>query len=109
LLLNGRFLGAFLRKPPRHDFRANLGLGGSMHRCGLTKKEEKIIAGLSPVLWRHGLYFTGLDVIGGYLSEVNVTSPSGIPEMRQLYGRQLEKDVADFIEKRPSWSFGRKR
>ena len=67
-----------------------------------------MVEALSGRLLRHGLYFVGLDVIGGLLSEINVTSPSGIPEIRQLEGKRLEKDVADFIERRLSPFSGRK-
>jgi glutathione synthase len=75
----------------------------------LTEKDKKMVETMSGRLLRHGLYFVGLDVIGGYLSEINVTSPSGIPEIRQLEGKRLEKDVADFIERRLSPFSGRKR
>ena len=99
LLLNGDFLGCFIRRPSKHDFRANLSVGGKMSRAILSAKDRKMIETLKPELIRHGLYFVGIDVISGYLSEINVTSPSGIPEIRQLTGQKLEKKVADFIEK----------
>ena len=99
LLLDGEFLACFMRRPPRSDFRANLSVGGSMHRASLSAREKKLLRAAAPILLRHGLYFAGLDVIGGYLSEINVTSPSGIPEIKALEGRRLEKDVADFIER----------
>ena len=100
LVLNGEILGSFLRRPAGNDFRANLGLGGTMHASGVTPRERKLVDEMAPWFLRHGLYFVGLDVIGGYLSEINITSPSGIPEIRQLGGKRLEKDVADFIEQR---------
>jgi glutathione synthase len=100
LILDGEILGAFLRKPARGEFRANLGLGGSMHRTALTRRERKLAETAAPWLSERGLHFTGLDSIGGYLGEINVTSPSGIPEMRQLYGSRLERKIAAFIEQR---------
>lgn len=100
LLLGGRCIGSFLRVPPKTDFRANLSLGGSMRRSGLSRREEKLIGEMRPHLSKYGLYFVGLDVIDGFLSEVNVTSPSGIPELRALEGKRAEKDVASFIEER---------
>ena len=109
LVLNGKPVGSFLRRPPKKDFRANLSVGGSMHRASLTSKDKKMVEAMSGRLLRHGLYFVGLDVIGGYLSEINVTSPSGIPEIRQLEGRRVEKDVADFMERRLSPFSGRRR
>jgi glutathione synthase len=109
LVLNGNIVGTFLRRPPQQDFRANLSVGGSMHRVSLTVKEKKMVEGMAAQLLRHGLYFVGLDVIGGLLSEVNVTSPSGIPEIKQLEGIDIEKDVANFIEQRLSSFSGRKR
>ena len=109
LLLNGEIIGAFLRRPARREFRANLGLGGSMHRTRVEKRDERIVAETAPLFAHHGLYFVGLDIIDGRLSEINVTSPSGIPELRQLYGTRVEKKVADFIETRLLSSSARKR
>lgn len=100
VLLNGEPLGAFLRRPPRHDFRANLSTGGTMHKAALTVHDKKLVHDLAPLLLKHGLYFTGIDVIGDYLTEVNVTSPAGIPELNFLNKTRTEAKVADFIEKR---------
>ncbi len=91
-------MGAFIRKPSRHDFRANLGLGGSMHASKVSARDRQIVSALKPLLRKNGLYFAGIDVIDGYLTEVNVTSPSGIPEMKELYGINLEEKIADFLE-----------
>jgi len=99
LLLDGKFLGCFTRVPSPNDFRANLSLGGSMQRAVMTARDKTIVRALGPRLRKLGLYFVGLDVIGGYLSEINVTSPSGIPEIRALEGKRLEKPIADFIER----------
>ena len=110
VMLEEKVLGVVLRRPPRHDFRANLSLGATMHRSRLKPREAKIVAELAPVLVENGLYFVGLDVIAErYLSEINVTSPAGIPEIKQLYGRKPEKDFADFMERRLSPSYARKR
>lgn len=98
LILNGEILGAFVRKPSRADFRANLSRGGSMHRTSLTRRDLKIVGALSPALNKNGLWFVGIDVIGRYLTEINVTSPSGIPEINLFYKTSAEKKVADFIE-----------
>ena len=98
LLLNGEILGAFARKPSARDFRANLSAGGSMHRAGVSAWEEKMVRALAPELVARGLFFVGIDVIGKYLSEVNVTSPAGIPEINHFNKTRLERRVADFIE-----------
>ena len=71
-----------------------------MHRSKLTTRDKKLIEAVAPELSRRGLYFTGLDVIKGLLSEINVTSPSGIPELKQLEGKRLEKKIVDFLERR---------
>jgi len=99
LLLEGDLLGCFVRRPSKADFRANLSVGGTMRRAALSARDGQILRELKPRLLKNGLHFVGIDVIGGYLSEVNVTSPSGIPEIRQLIGQRLEKKVADFIER----------
>jgi glutathione synthase len=100
LVLDGRFLGCFTRVPSRGEFRANLSLGGSMRRAALSRREERMLEAMAPYLRKHGLYFVGLDVINGCLSEINVTSPSGIPEIRALGGKRLEKTIVDFMERR---------
>lgn len=100
VILNGEPLGAFLRRPPSHDFRANLSTGGTMHKASLTAWDEKLVSELAPLLLKHGLYFVGIDVIGQYLTEVNVTSPAGIPEVNFFNKVRLEKKVVSFIETR---------
>jgi glutathione synthase len=63
-------------------------------------RDEEICAALAPLLRQDGLYFVGLDVIGSYLTEVNVTSPTGIQEINALNGVRLESRVVDFVEQR---------
>jgi len=98
LLLNGKPLGQFRRIPKRGEFRSNLSLGGRTARASLTPREHHLIRSLRPQLLRDGLYFVGLDVINGYLVEINVTSPAGIPEITELEGKHLESHVVDFLE-----------
>lgn len=102
LILDGRALGAFVRYPSPADFRANLSAGGSMRPARLTPHDERIVAALAPVLRRHGLFYVGIDVIGRYLTEINVTSPAGIPEINAFGRKHLEREVADFLEERLS-------
>ncbi len=99
LLLNGEPLGAVLRVHPAGDHRNNFFSGGTAEPTVITPREHEIIATLKPHLLHLGLYFVGIDVIGGYLIEVNVTSPTCLQEMNQLYGHQLEDQVTTFVEK----------
>lgn len=99
ILLNGEPLGAVLRVPkPGGEFRCNFHSGGSPAKSGLTEREIAICESLGPRLRKDGLYFVGIDVIGGYVTEINTTSPTGVQEINRLDGAKLEKDVIDFAE-----------
>lgn len=97
LMWNGKILGAFLRVPKRGEFRANLHQGGKFVATTLTPREIKIAATVGRWAKKQGLYFIGLDVIGGYLTEINMTSVMGIREVNVLYGKQVEKTIIDSI------------
>ncbi len=99
LLLNGEPLGAVLRVHAEGDHRNNLFAGGKPQTAQITKRDEQIIAALKPYLLELGLYFVGLDIIGDYLIEVNVTSPTCLQEMNRLYNVRLEEKVITFVEK----------
>ena len=99
LILNGKLLGAFTRIPGPSDFRANMSCGGKAARTKLTAKDLRIVRELRPFLLKNGLFFAGVDVLDGRLSEINVTSPAGIPEINELEGTRLERDVVDFLER----------
>ncbi|MGH7850744.1 MAG: glutathione synthase [Thermodesulfobacteriota bacterium] len=99
ILLNGEPLGAVLRVPkPGGEFRCNFHSGGSPAKSELTERDLNICKALSPRLRNDGLYFVGLDVIGGYITEINTTSPTGVQEINRLNGVKLEADVIDFAE-----------
>jgi glutathione synthase len=100
LLLDGEPIGAVLRMPQGGDLRSNLHVGGRAVRTEITEREQQICARLKSRLQQDGLYFVGIDVIGGYLTEVNVTSPTGIQAIDQLQNIRLEAKVIDFLEKR---------
>ncbi|MFP5272918.1 glutathione synthase [Coleofasciculus sp.] len=100
ILLNGDPLGAVNRIPTGSEFRGNMAVGGRVAATEITPQEQKICALLKPKLQQDGLYFVGIDVIGGYLTEVNVTSPTGIREIDQLNGTCLGKDVIAWVEQR---------
>ena len=96
LLVNGDPLGAVNRKPKAGEFRSNLAVGGHPEATELTAREQEICAALKPALIEAGLFFVGIDVIAGHLSEINVTSPTGIREVEQLGGIPL----ADLTQER---------
>ena len=100
IVLNGEPLGAVLRVPLEEETRGNIHVGGQCMRTDITPRDREICEALSPLLRQDGLYFVGLDVIGNYLTEVNVTSPTGVQEINSLNGVHLESQVIDFIEAR---------
>jgi len=102
LLLEGEPLGAVLRVPAESETRANLHVGGRPEKATLDADDRRILERLRPWLERDGLFFVGIDVIGGLLTEVNVTSPTGIQEMNTLDGACYEERVIERVEKRLS-------
>ena len=95
LLVNGEPLGAINRRPKKGDFRSNLALGGQAERTDLTNQEKEICDQIKPALQQEGLFFVGIDVIGGMLSEINVTSPTGIREVENLMATPLADKVIE--------------
>jgi glutathione synthase len=104
LLLEGEPLGAVLRVPAESEIRANLHVGGRAARAEVDARDREIIDRIGPRLREDGLFFVGIDVIGGFLTEVNVTSPTGIQEMGRIDGQAYEKRVIDVVESRSSRS-----
>jgi len=100
LLVDGEPLGALLRVPAAGETRANLHVGGSAVRAPIDARDLRIIERLRPALQRDGLFFVGIDVIGGMLTEVNVTSPTGIQEIDALEGVCLGDRVIAAAEAR---------
>jgi glutathione synthase len=98
IVLDGEPLGAVLRVPLETETRGNIHVGGQCVRAEITDRDREICAALAPLLRADGLFFVGLDVIGNYLTEVNVTSPTGIQEIDALNGVCLESQVVDFVE-----------
>jgi glutathione synthase len=99
LLLDGQVLGAINRVPQGGDIRSNIHVGGRVEPCDVTEAERAIVAELAPRLRRDGLYFVGLDLIGGKLTEVNVTSPTGVQELSRHLGRDMADPVIAWVEK----------
>ena len=100
ILVDGIAAGAVNRVPAAGEARANLHVGARAEKTSLTKREQEICDTIGPALRERGLIFVGLDVIGDYLTEINVTSPTGIMEINHLDGSRLDALVWDAIEAR---------
>ncbi len=100
LLLEGKLLGAINRVPRGDDIRSNIHAGGRVEPTTVTPEEQKIIDAVAPKCVADGLYFVGLDIVGGKLTEVNVTSPTGIQELSRHVGRDVAADVIIWAEKK---------
>jgi glutathione synthase len=100
IVLEGEPIGAVLRVPQPQETRANFHAGGRAVACEVSDADRRICRAIGPALRELGVLFAGIDVIGGHLTEVNVTSPTGIREIHALTGRALETLVLDAVERR---------
>ncbi len=100
ILVDGKPAGAVNRMPAEGEARANFHAGGAARKSALTAREHEICAAIGPALEERGLIFVGIDVIGNYLTEINVTSPTGIQEINRLDDVEIERQIWDAIEKR---------
>jgi glutathione synthase len=100
ILVDGRAVGAINRVPAAGEARSNLHVGGRAEPIGLSARDQAICAAIGPALKERGLIFAGIDVIGDYLTEINVTSPTGIQELRRFGGPDAAKLTWDAIEGR---------
>jgi glutathione synthase len=100
ILVDGKAAGAVSRMPLEGEARANFHAGGAAKKAELTPRERMICEAIGPSLSERGLVFVGIDVIGDYLTEINVTSPTGIQEINRLSGTKIESDIWDAIETR---------
>jgi glutathione synthase len=100
IVINGKPEGAVLRIPKAGEFRANLRHGASVAKTEISRREKKICATISTKLVSSGLELAGLDVIDGWLTEVNVTSPTTFPAIEKLAGIPMQAKLFDFIEKK---------
>ena len=98
LIFNGEPVGAILRVPSKKDYRGNMHVGATVEACELTTRDVEICQRLGPELKEHGQIFVGIDVIDGFLTEINITSPTGIREINALNGVQLEADLLNTVE-----------
>ncbi len=100
ILVDGEFAGAVNRVPAADDLRSNMVRGGAAQAADLTSREREICAELGPALRQRGLLFVGIDVIDDYLTEINVTSPTGIRAVLRLGGPDVAAQIWNVIEKK---------
>lgn len=98
ILIDGEAVGAINRVPAAGEVRSNLVAGGQAVRSDLTEREKEICAAIGPDLKNRGLTFVGIDVIGDWLTEINVTSPTGLQSVNQFDGTKLEAQIWDAVE-----------
>jgi len=102
ILVDGEAVGAVNRIPNEGEARSNFHVGGSAAKAGLTERDLEICAAIGPELRRRGLLFVGIDIIGDYMTEINVTSPTGIREIQRLSGIDIAALTWDAIERKHS-------
>lgn len=100
ILIDGVAAGALNRVPPAGEARSNLHVGGRAEKAVLTERDKEICHAIGPALRERGLIFVGIDVIGGFMTEINVTSPTGIQEIDRFDGVNLSARIWDAIEER---------
>ena len=98
ILIDGEVAGAINRVPAAGEARSNMHVGGRPEKSILTAREEELCEAIGPALKDQGLIFVGIDVIGGYLTEINVTSPTGLQEINRFDEVCLEAQIWDAIE-----------
>ena len=97
ILIDGEVVGAINRIPARNENRSNMHVGGKPVKTSLIKNDKLICKAISPYLKTKGLFFVGIDVIGNYLTEINVTSPTGIREINRINKTKIEKIFWDKV------------
>ena len=100
ILVDGKAAGAINRVPALNENRSNMHVGGRPEPATLTKREQEICEAIGPDLKKRGLIFVGIDVIGDYMTEINVTSPTGIREVKKFGGADIAALFWDAIENR---------
>ena len=103
ILVDGEPLGGVNRVPAENDIRSNMVRGGAAETTQLTPREKEICDRIGPTLKERGLLFVGIDVIDGHLTEINVTSPTGLRAIKRLGGPDLSKAIWDRIEAKRGW------
>ena len=100
ILVDGEAVGAINRVPAKGETRSNMHVGGRPEKVGLSERDLEICAAIGPLLKEKGQVFVGIDVIGGYLTEINVTSPTGIQELERFDGVNIAEKIWQAIEAR---------
>jgi glutathione synthase len=100
ILVDGKFAGAINRVPAAHESRSNMHVGGRPEPTTITKREREICEAMGPELKKRGFIFVGIDVIGDCVTEINVTSPTGIREVKRFGGADIAALLWDAIEER---------
>ena len=100
ILVDGEPIGAINRVPAKGETRSNMHVGGRPEKVGLTERDREICAAIGPLLREQGQIFVGIDVIGNYLTEINVTSPTGIQELERFDGINAAEKIWEAIEGR---------
>ena len=100
ILVDGEPIGAINRVPAKGETRSNMHVGGRPEKVGLTERDREICAAIGPLLREKGQIFVGIDVIGDYLTEINVTSPTGIQELERFDGINAAEKIWEAIEAR---------
>ena len=98
LMLNGKPIGALRRRPAQGDARSNISAGGKVEKYTLTKQDKVLCAKIGEKLVRDGIFYAGLDLIGGKLIEVNVLSPGTITDINKLNNTKLQSKIVDYLE-----------
>ena len=98
VFFDGEYFGSVARIPQEGNLKANFHAGGKASKTDLVYRDKEIIENLGPKLKEHNLFFVGIDIIGNYLTEINVTSPTGLKQINALNNVKLEKDFWDKLE-----------
>lgn len=100
VLIDGEEIGGFRRIPQEGDFRSNLVVGGTAESYTLTPRDKEICKTIGPILKERGLIFVGIDVIGGFLTEINTTSPTGLGPLNETGGKKVEAHLWNVVERK---------
>jgi glutathione synthase len=100
ILIDGEYVGSVARIPAKNSIKANFHAGGTAKKTNLVFRDKKICKTIKPFLKKNGLFFAGIDIIGNYLTEINVTSPTGIQEINRLNKTNIEKIFWDKIQRK---------